>query len=232
MSRLVWQILHTPGRVIPLRRLFSLKQYPPDVMVLYAEGYSVTNFLVGQSNRSVFLAFLNLGMNRGWDAALQTYYRYRSVEELEGAWLQQIRETRGQPIQLASRNQPGQPVQNPYPGGQRVEVRQTVPPAQPLLESSQQQLESAQPIVRGQAPDSDEPQAPPQGQGWSAAPVAWDNRAQGVPTGGTSPFPQPQTNWQMQPQPGPAPAPVWLGSPRTEVAQPIQFGQPLPGEGR
>ena len=78
-------ILQTPGRAIGLRRLFSLMQYPPDVMVLYAEGYSVVNFLVGQSDRRVFLAFVAQGMQGDWDRALQTHYRYRSVDELEGA---------------------------------------------------------------------------------------------------------------------------------------------------
>src|SRR5947209_6293220 len=49
---MVRQFLNTPGRAIPLRRLFTLTNYPRDVMVLYAEGYSVTNFLVSSSSRS------------------------------------------------------------------------------------------------------------------------------------------------------------------------------------
>src|SRR5262245_41948633 len=36
-DRLVRQILNTPGRAIPLRRLLSLMKYPNDMMVLYAE---------------------------------------------------------------------------------------------------------------------------------------------------------------------------------------------------
>ena len=102
----VRQILQTPGRSIPLRRLFSLMKYPPDVMVLYAEGYSVTNFLVGQSSRQVFLAFVAQGMQGDWDAAVRTHYRYRSVEELEGAWVQHIRSGRKQPTQVASNRGP------------------------------------------------------------------------------------------------------------------------------
>ena len=39
------------------------------VMVLYAEGYSVTNFLVGSSNRKVFLDFVAAGMRGDWDKA-------------------------------------------------------------------------------------------------------------------------------------------------------------------
>ena len=141
-DQLVRQVLNTPGRAIPLRRLFSLRDYPRDVMVLYAEGYSVTNFLVGSSSRPAFLAFLAQGMRGDWDGAVRTHYRYNSVEELEQAWLQHLRNTRRPPAgQLASnRTRPeGQP-------GRHVVVRQTMPPAQPLLEAPR-------PIVyRGSAP--------------------------------------------------------------------------------
>ena len=43
----------------PLRRLFSLRDYPSDVMCLYAEGFSVANFLVSQSDRRTFLNFIH-----------------------------------------------------------------------------------------------------------------------------------------------------------------------------
>ena len=48
------QILNTPGREIPLRRLFTLHDYPGDVMSLYAGGFSVANYLVNSSNRPTF----------------------------------------------------------------------------------------------------------------------------------------------------------------------------------
>lgn len=146
----VRQILQTPGRAIPMRRLFSLKDYPRDpsyVMALYAQGYSVTNFLVGQSNRQVFLNFVAQGMQNNctnWDAALRTHYRYRSVEELEGAWVQYLRSGARQPTQLAS-SRGFNDRRNAGPTA-RVVVRQTAPPAQPILEAPQ-------PIYRGQIPD-------------------------------------------------------------------------------
>ncbi len=150
----VRQILQAPGRAIPLRRLFSLKDYPRDpnyVMALYAQGYSVTNFLVSQSSKPVFLAFVAQGMqNNGtnWDAALQTHYRYRSVEELEGAWVQYLRSGGQQPTQLASSRGPGnQRITAPTA---RVVLRQTAPPAQPILEAPQ-------PVYRGQIPDEPAP---------------------------------------------------------------------------
>src|SRR5207245_11392653 len=43
-DQMVRQILNQ-GRAFPLRRLFSLRDYPSDVMCLYAQGYSVSNFL-------------------------------------------------------------------------------------------------------------------------------------------------------------------------------------------
>lgn len=153
----VRQILQT-GRGFPLRRLFSLKEYPRDpnyVMALYAQGYSVTSFLVGQSSRPEFLSFVALGMqNNGnnWDAALQRHYRYRSVEELERAWVQYLHSGR-KPTQLASNRG--------ISTAARVVVRQTAPPAQPILEAPQ-------PIYRGQIPDDSAPQ-------WNRRPVGHES---------------------------------------------------------
>jgi hypothetical protein len=85
------QILATPGRAIPLRRLFSMQDYPRDVMVLWAEGHSVTHFLVGRKGRKTFLAFVKQGMKDGWDKAAEAHYGFGDVEALEDAWLADLR---------------------------------------------------------------------------------------------------------------------------------------------
>jgi hypothetical protein len=144
-DQLVRQILNTPGRRIPLRRLFNLTQYPPDVMVLYAEGFSVTQFLVGRSNRQAFLTFVAHGMRGDWDGAARTHYGYRSVEDLEGAWIQSLRENRRPEAQVASGGRPTPTEGTPT---SRVLVRQTYPPAQPLLGAPQ-------PIYRGAPPEEE-----------------------------------------------------------------------------
>jgi hypothetical protein len=141
-DQLVRNILNTPGRAIPLRRLFALKEYPGDVMVLYAEGFSVSQYLVERSNRPTFLSFVAHGMRDGWDYAVQSHYRYRSVEELEQAWLAHLRATKRQPAQFA-RNTTGTPAD-----AARVVVRQTLPPTQPLLSPPL-------PIYRGQMSDQE-----------------------------------------------------------------------------
>ncbi len=191
-DHLVRQILNTPGRAIPLRRLFTLRDYPRDVMVLYAEGYSVTNFLVGQSSRPAFLSFLAHGMRGDWDGAVRAHYRYNSVEELERAWVQSLSAARQNPgTQVASgRGRPEAEMTS------RVVVRQTVPPAQPLLEPPQ-------PIYRGQAPEDRDPPAP------QSRPSAF-------------PAPAPPAWPQSSPPTGPSPAapPVRLLAPQFDVAPP------------
>lgn len=144
------EILNTPGRAIPLRRLFALKEYPRDVMVLYAEGFSVSNFLVSSSNRQTFLGFVAQGMQQGWDVAAQTYYHYRSVEELEQAWYNSLRTNRTAPGQLAKNTNPQSDDPN-----QRVVVRQTAPPVQPLDSHPGPTYRGANP-----GPDMDYPQRP------------------------------------------------------------------------
>ncbi|MFO0811539.1 MAG: hypothetical protein U0746_23155 [Gemmataceae bacterium] len=130
---------------VPLRRLFTLKEYQEisNVMVLYAQGFSVTNYLVGIGGRQAFLGFVGMGLRGEWDRASQTYFQVQSVEQLEQNWLQHLRDTKGVgAAQFAMNAQNG--------GGparadltNRVVTRTTLPPAQPQLDPN--------PVVRGQA---------------------------------------------------------------------------------
>lgn len=86
------EILQTPGRAMTLRKLFTLKDYPADVLVLYAQGFSVTDFLVARKDRNTFLNFVYRGSGGEWDAAAQKHYGFRTIEELEEAWLDSLRE--------------------------------------------------------------------------------------------------------------------------------------------
>jgi hypothetical protein len=144
-DKLTRQILNQ-GKQIPLRRLFNLKEYPREVMCLYAQGYSMCDYLVKRSDRRTFLAFVGHGMHHGWDGAVQSFYGMRNVEELEAAWLQHLRDTRQQPGQpsqdiLAAQNR------NVNQTASRPIVRTTAPPVQPL---------DPAPVVRGAAPAPDQ----------------------------------------------------------------------------
>lgn len=75
------------GRLIPLRRLFVLTEYPRDVMALYAEGFSVANYLVSQKGKRTFLDFVATGQTSGWDGAIQQYYGLGGIDALEAKWI-------------------------------------------------------------------------------------------------------------------------------------------------
>lgn len=84
----VQQVIKTDKR-IGLRNLFSMKEYPRDmrdVLTLYAEGYSLADWLVQRGGKSRYLAFIEDAHRRGWDAALSQHYGMKSVEDFEKVW--------------------------------------------------------------------------------------------------------------------------------------------------
>ncbi len=105
-DRLARDILMTPHRRMALRQLFNLTKYPNDVMVLYALGYSVTDFLVKRGGRPQFLAFLAMGMRGDWDAASRAYYGFDRVETMEAAWLASLKLNGPLPPEFARGNSP------------------------------------------------------------------------------------------------------------------------------
>lgn len=197
-DKLTRQIL-TKGQQIPLRRLFGLKEYPREVMCLYAQGFSMCDYLVKRSDRKTFLAFVGHGMQHGWDQAVQSFYGMRSVEELEAAWLQHLRDTRNAPSQniQVAQNQ----IKAPAQVTGRPIVRLTAPPVQPL---------DPDPVVRGAAPSPDQV-----GQRFGAS---------NPPPPPPYPYQrtQPATNWQpvrVAPIPAASPPPqVQLLAPQFEAS--------------
>jgi RNA polymerase sigma factor (sigma-70 family) len=113
------QLVETSGRAIPLRRLLSRTDFPTEVMALYAEGYSLTRFLVSQKDRKTWLAFVNQGMDDGWDSAAKSHYGYRDVEAMEDAWLADVRRQR-----QTSKPLPAAPVRD----GNELDLPASVPP--------------------------------------------------------------------------------------------------------
>jgi hypothetical protein len=134
-DKLVRSILNR-GQQIPMRTLFNLKEYPPQVMCLYAQGFSISDYLVKRSNKQHFLNFVAAGMYYGWDNAAKSFYSHGSVEELEQAWLKYLRDTKKQPQDQIVAQTPNGKV-----------VRMTVPPVQPF---------DPQPVFRGAMPSQEQ----------------------------------------------------------------------------
>ena len=106
----VEQVIQTRNR-IPLNQLLAIKEYPRDhtaVMTLYAEGYSLAEWLVQQGGRQRFLEFLEVAHQQGWPTAISRCYQLESVDALEKRWQEWV--LAGSP-ELPGRN--GAPTTSP-----------------------------------------------------------------------------------------------------------------------
>ena len=80
------------GRGIPFKVLFALKDYPRDMMPLYAQGYSLSCFLICQGGPRCFVQFLERGMeSEDWASATNEFYQYPKLGNLQVAWNDWVR---------------------------------------------------------------------------------------------------------------------------------------------
>ena len=77
-------------KCLPFRRMVSLKEYPPDPMPFYAQGFSVVEYLLalgdqlhGDGHRRL-VGFAEIGMKSGdWDLALRECYDIDNLGQLQ-----------------------------------------------------------------------------------------------------------------------------------------------------
>lgn len=80
------------GRGIPFDTMLAMQEYPKDVMPLYAQGWSVSNWLIQKKGRKEFMLFLKDGLtDDNWRRAIASHYGYRSVTEMQNAWLENVK---------------------------------------------------------------------------------------------------------------------------------------------
>jgi hypothetical protein len=187
------------GRGIRCRVLFQMADYPRDMIVLYAQGYSLSHYLVrlggdGQEGRGKLLQFLAIGMagndprDRGrlekqfhgspqsWNEAASKVYGFDSVDLLEEAWLTSLKKP---PVRIAARDTT--PPSGLTSGGNRSELRTSAAQTVPLLEPPVK-------AVRAAAPESDpvRPNRPgylpePDPSAFRSTPVARSTVSEGPP---------------------------------------------------
>jgi hypothetical protein len=88
-------------RAMPLSVMMSLSEYPPDQMPLYAQGYSVTRWLIDRYGREKFLAFVEASCDaREWTdytKLVKEHFGYEGCQPMQDAWLEWVK--KGSPIQ-------------------------------------------------------------------------------------------------------------------------------------
>jgi hypothetical protein len=86
------QFLRT-GRGIAFSQMFAMTEYPPDVMPLYAQGYSLAEYLIQHGGRRKYVQFLDdaLASNQ-WPEAVQRHYGMTDLGALQNTWLAWVRD--------------------------------------------------------------------------------------------------------------------------------------------
>ena len=83
-----------PSRGIPFNRMFTMKQYPHDILPLYAQGHSLAKFLIGKKDKRHFVDYIEAGLEleQGrstvavWDRVTKEFYNYDNLSELQIGW--------------------------------------------------------------------------------------------------------------------------------------------------
>jgi hypothetical protein len=83
------QVIRDRGRHFSLGELLSMKDYPEDpqrMLTLYAQGFTLVDFLVQQKGRKVYLELLGAAEERGWEEAIRTHFDHEGIVALERNW--------------------------------------------------------------------------------------------------------------------------------------------------
>ncbi len=82
----------TTGRGIAFPRMFEMREYPPDVLPLYSQGYSLARYLIERGGRHTYVAFVGDGLaSNDWASALAKYYAIDGLANLQNVWLDWVR---------------------------------------------------------------------------------------------------------------------------------------------
>ncbi len=109
-DRMLIEFLQT-RRGIPFSNMFAMEEYPQDVLPLYAQGYSLTKFLLHQGGKSAYIAFLEDGLAGGdWLGAVERAYGYPNLLTLQSTWLNWIQEGQPSVSAVAVASAEGEPV--------------------------------------------------------------------------------------------------------------------------
>jgi hypothetical protein len=84
-----------PTRGIAFNQMFKMKDYPHDILPLYAQGYSLAKFLIMQNGKRHFLNYIGAGMNAespdkellAWNYVTKEYYGFKDLSDLQIAWI-------------------------------------------------------------------------------------------------------------------------------------------------
>ena len=85
--QMLYQFLRT-GHGIAFNQMFAMTDYPADIMPLYAQGYSLAEFLIQTRGRREYVEFLGDGLkSEDWPGAVERHYGVKDLGALQNTWL-------------------------------------------------------------------------------------------------------------------------------------------------
>lgn len=90
-ERMLIRFLKT-GQGIPFSDMFAMKEYPKNVMPLYSQGHSLTQFLLERRGKQEFMTFLEDGLrDENWPRAVRKHYGHEGLLDLQVTWLDWVK---------------------------------------------------------------------------------------------------------------------------------------------
>lgn len=83
------QVIRDRGQHFSLQELLSMKDYPEDprrMLTLYAQGFTLVDFLVQQKGQKVYLQLLGAAEEKGWEEAIRAHFDHEGIAALERNW--------------------------------------------------------------------------------------------------------------------------------------------------
>ena len=133
------------NRGIPFHSMFAMKEYPQDVLPLYAQGHSLATFLIQQGGRQKFLNFVAAGLQSDqWPSVTKQHYGYADLAELQNTWLDWVRKgspaiqtpATGADSQLADASRSKRAEPNVIYRGQSSDAVSNAPPSDTMAGNS------------------------------------------------------------------------------------------------
>jgi len=91
-EHLLYECLMT-DRGIPFNKMFAMREYPKDMLPLYAQGYSVVRFMLAVGGKRKFVEFVGEGLKtNNWTVATRRHFGFESLAQLQTQWLEWVRQ--------------------------------------------------------------------------------------------------------------------------------------------
>ncbi|HEX4128880.1 MAG TPA: hypothetical protein VHZ24_02470 [Pirellulales bacterium] len=128
------------GRGISFSQMFAMREYPHDIMPLYAQGHSLATYLIAQGGRRKFLDFVADGLEQEqWTDAIHRHYGFATLGDLQNTWLDWVRN--GSPPLPAHGPGEGMLADNRSPRSDLVVRAQSADPPTPPAAQMQQPVQ-------------------------------------------------------------------------------------------